>query len=68
MPDIIHLVTINAAAFNVYALTEQERLSNWWTKETIAKPEINYLAEFKFGKKYHNKMRITELVPNKRVT
>ena len=69
MPDIVHLVTINADTLAVYrAITEQKGLSNWWTRDTIAKPEINSIAEFKFGKKYHNKMRITELIPNKKVT
>jgi len=69
MPDIVHLVTINADTLAVYrAITEQKGLSNWWTRDTIAKPEINGIAEFKFGKKYQNKMRITEIIPNKKVT
>ena len=68
MPDILHLVNINVSVLNVYrAITEQDGLSNWWTRGTIAKPIINSIAEFNFGKKYQNKMKIIELLPNKRV-
>ena len=68
MPDIIHLVTINTSVSKVYkAITEKEGLSGWWTKDNTAKPEINSIAEFNFGKKYRNEMRIIELLPDKRV-
>jgi uncharacterized protein YndB with AHSA1/START domain len=68
MPDILHLLTINTNVSTVYkAITEKEGISGWWTKDNNAKPEANSIAEFNFGKKYHNEMRIIELIPNKKV-
>jgi uncharacterized protein YndB with AHSA1/START domain len=68
MPDILHLVRIRAPVETVYgAITDQEGLRSWWTAETIAEPEVGSIAEFKFGERYHNKMRITKLDPCKAV-
>jgi uncharacterized protein YndB with AHSA1/START domain len=68
MPDIRHFVTIDAPPKVVYkAVTEQEGLAGWWTTETIARPEVGTILEFKFGDKYHDKMRLTKLVPDRRV-
>lgn len=68
MENIRHYLVIQAPIQKVYeAITSQEGLSNWWTEETIAKPEIGFLNEFKFGEEYLNKMRIKELIPNKSV-
>lgn len=68
MPELKHLVTINAPAAAVYrALTEQEGLAGWWTVQTIARPEVGYLIDFRFGRHYHNQMEITRLEPEKRV-
>ncbi len=69
MADIRHLFTINAPASKVYkAITDQEGLANWWTKETKAEPTVGSIAEFRFGERYLNRMRITSLVPDKKVT
>lgn len=69
MEHIRHYLVIKAPVETVYqALTTQEGLSSWWTRRTIAKPEVGFLNEFRFGELYHNKMRVTELIPNKRVS
>jgi uncharacterized protein YndB with AHSA1/START domain len=68
LADIKHLLTIKASPEKVYqAIIEQEGLANWWTRETLAKPQVGSVSEFKFGNKYHNKMRITRLEPHKLV-
>ena len=68
MPDIKHLVTIEAPVGTVYkAVTEQAGLAGWWTKETVAGFKVGSILEFKFGDKYHNKMRLTKLEENRRV-
>ena len=68
MPDIKHLLRINASPSNVFkAITETEGLSNWWTRQAKAKPAINSIAVFDFGDKYHNEMRITDLTDGKKV-
>lgn len=62
MAEIRHLLEINAPSSVVYrALTEQAGLQAWWTPETIATPKVGSVAEFKFGSRYHNKMRVTRL-------
>jgi uncharacterized protein YndB with AHSA1/START domain len=68
MADINHLLYIDAPPQKVYqALTTQEGLASWWTDETKARPEIDSIAEFKFGDRFHNKMRITKLEADKLV-
>jgi uncharacterized protein YndB with AHSA1/START domain len=68
MTEIRQYLTIRAPVEKIYrALTEQEGLAGWWTEDTIAKPEVNAIIEFKFGDVYHNKMRITRLEPDRRV-
>jgi len=68
MPDIRHLLTINAPKEKVYrAITHQDGLAGWWTKQTKAKPETGSIAEFRFGDRYFNQMRITRLEPNSAV-
>ncbi len=74
MPNITHYLVINAPAETVYkAVTEEAGLASWWAKNTIAKPEVGFTDEFIFGDssknykgegRHHNKMLVTELVPN----
>jgi len=60
-------VTVKASSENVYdALTTQEGLAGWWSKQTTAKPEIGYLNTFTFGNLV-NKMTVVELTSNERV-
>ena len=68
MPDIRHLVIIDAPPETVYrAVTEQVGLAGWWTTEAVARPEAGSILEFTFGDEYHSKMRLSRLIPNRRV-
>ncbi len=68
MPDIRHYLEINAPAPRVYvAVTEQKGLAGWWTQDTVAQPEVDTIAEFRFGARYHNKMKIVRLDPDSKV-
>ena len=69
MPDIIHQLTITASPLDVFwALTEQERLAMWWTRDTRAKPEVGSIAEFGFNERaVVFRMQITALETDKRV-
>ena len=68
MADIKHYLIIRAPMETVYrAVTEQAGLAGWWTEETIAEPVVGSISEFKFGDRYHNRMKITHLVPDRRV-
>jgi uncharacterized protein YndB with AHSA1/START domain len=68
MPDILHRIGIKVSPEKVYAaLTEQEGLSGWWTKETKATPMVGAVLKFRFGDHGFNDMKVLELVPGKRV-
>lgn len=68
MSAIRHLLTINAPPERIYkALTEEEGLQSWWTENAKARPEIGSVAVFDFGARFHNEMKIDELVPPERV-
>jgi uncharacterized protein YndB with AHSA1/START domain len=68
MADIKHFLVIKAPAKTVFnAITEQEGLASWWTTNTIAKPEVGFVDEFKFGDEYHNKMKVIKLEKDKLV-
>lgn len=65
MADIRHLVVIDASPETVYAaLTQQSGLAGWWTTETVAEPVVGSVAEFRFGSRYHNRMRVEKLEQN----
>ncbi|MDP4263367.1 MAG: SRPBCC domain-containing protein [Bacteroidota bacterium] len=66
MADIKHFVVIKAPVNTVYkAITEQEGIAGWWSRDIIAKPEPGFVNEIKFGDRYHNKMKITKLEKDK---
>lgn len=68
MAEIKMNVAIKAVPEKIYkVLTTQEGLSNWWARETSAKPQVGFVNVFTFGKKYRNEMKVTNLIPNKRV-
>ena len=68
METIRHLLVIDGSVDTVYrALTEQTGLSGWWTTRTVAVPVVGSHAEFSFGDRYHNVMRIASLEENRRV-
>ncbi|NII25509.1 SRPBCC domain-containing protein [Pseudoflavitalea sp. X16] len=65
--DIRINVVIKATPEKVYkAVTTQEGIESWWCKHTTAKPEVEFVNIFIFGK-FRNEMEVTKLVPNKRV-
>ena len=67
MPDIRHLVEINSPANVVYrAVTEQAGLAAWWTPTCKAEPKVGAVLVFDFNDQYHNEMRVTNLVPDRR--
>ena len=68
MAEIRHLLEINSPAGKIYeAVTTKEGLTGWWTAGAKAIPEINSIAEFDFGNRYHNEMKIINLIPDKYV-
>ncbi|HTD24846.1 MAG TPA: SRPBCC domain-containing protein [Terriglobales bacterium] len=68
MPDILHRVGIKASPDKVYeALTEQEGLAGWWTRNTKASPAVGAVNQFRFGDKGFNDMKVVELAPGQRV-
>ncbi len=49
MPDIMHLIKINASPERVYeALTTAEDISNWWTRDAVLDSKIGGTGEFGF--------------------
>lgn len=67
MPEIRINVAIKATPEKVYhAITTQEGLASWWTKQTTAKPEVGFVNVFIFGTS-RNEMKVIDLTPNKRV-
>jgi uncharacterized protein YndB with AHSA1/START domain len=66
MFEILHILTIRAEPSTVYsAITEENGIALWWTDQVKARPEENTIAEFSFGEKYHNKMRVSKLEKNR---
>ena len=60
-------VVIKTTPGKVYnAITTQEGLESWWCKNTIAKPELEFVNIFVFGK-FRNEMKITKLTPGKKL-
>lgn len=68
MADIRHMLLIDAPVDTVYrAITEQDGLAGWWTRQTVAAPEVGSFAEFRFGDRYTDKMRVAVLEPGRKV-
>ena len=68
MPSIKHYLVIKAVAEKVYtALSKTEGLCGWWTVEAKADERVGGTAEFIFGERYYNKMKITNLLNSKKV-
>jgi len=70
MADIQHRIVIEAPLEDVYsALTEQDKLSAWWTRAETSGEEGS-IAGFFFGPNGEHRvdMKITELDPNRKVT
>ncbi|TDF89718.1 SRPBCC family protein [Paenibacillus piri] len=68
MANIEHLQTVHVPASKVYeTLTTAEGLSEIWTNELIVNNQIGFINEFRFGSNDITKMRIEELITNKKV-
>jgi ribosomal-protein-alanine N-acetyltransferase len=68
LAELRHLVAIDAPVSAVYrALTEQAGLAGWWTTAVVAEPRVGSVAEFDFGDRYHNEMRVAALDRDARV-
>ena len=68
MAEIRHLIVIAASPEKVFgALTEQAGLGGWWTTAVKATAVLGSIAEFDFGDRYHNEMRVTRLEANRLV-
>ena len=69
MTDILHKISINASAEDIYnAITTAEGLKSWWAVDTEAEPRTESLALFGFfNRTVVFRMRIDELTPFKRV-
>ena len=69
MAAIKHLLVINSLPEHIYsAITTKEGVANWWTEQTKIGNKVGDINIFDFGERYHNEMKILNLVPNKQVT
>ncbi|MGB5892554.1 MAG: SRPBCC domain-containing protein [Ignavibacteriaceae bacterium] len=68
MPSIKHYLLIKAQPEKVYtALSKTEGLCGWWTTSAKTDENIGGTAEFIFGERYYNRMKITNLQDSKSV-
>jgi uncharacterized protein YndB with AHSA1/START domain len=68
MPNVKHLLAIDAPAEKVFeAVTTRDGVAGWWTSENSTTGEVGGHAEFTFGDRYHNRMRILQMEPGRRV-
>jgi uncharacterized protein YndB with AHSA1/START domain len=71
MPDIMHLIKINASAEQVYrALTTSEGIRNWWTRDADLDSTVGGEGEFRFGSyggTHITRVSVVELIPSLRV-
>ena len=69
MPDIRHLVFIRSTPEKIYeAITTQQGIASWWSIHNNAKLEVGSTYRISFGGDYFKDIKITELVPNKKVS
>ncbi len=70
MAAIVKEITIAATPENVFnALTQQDGIARWWTDDLTAKPEVGFIAEFRFTRWGGGVLRfeIAELDADKKV-
>ncbi len=68
MADILHRIAIKATTDMVFrALTEEQGLAGWWTKNVKASAEVGAIDRFQFGDRGFNVMKVMELALGKRV-
>ena len=68
MPSIKHYLLIKVPSGEVYnSITKTMGLRGWWTVGAKADERVDGTAEFIFGERYYNKMKITNLLNSKKV-
>ena len=68
MPDIRHLVFIKSTPEKIYeAISTQKGIASWWSVHNNALPQTGMVYRISFGGDYYKEIKITELVPNKKV-
>ena len=68
MPDIRHLVFIKSTPEKIYeAITTEKGIASWWSVHNNARPQTGSVYRISFGGDYYKEIKITELVPNKKV-
>lgn len=68
MPDILHLVGIEAPASKVFlALSTTRGLAEWWTEKVSGDESIGGVLRFQFDDHGRNDMKVMELMPAQRV-
>ena len=68
MAAIKHLLLIKSPAEKIYsAITTKKGITNWWTEQTEIGNNVGETNIFDFGERYHNEMKIINLVPDKLV-
>jgi uncharacterized protein YndB with AHSA1/START domain len=68
MAVIKHYLIVRSSPEKIYkALTTKVGAANWWTVQTEIGNKVGDINIFDFGERYHNKMEIVDLQPNKRV-
>ena len=68
MADINHLLHINAKADTIYhALVNEIGLKGWWTEQTVVDSGAGATIDFRFGEKYHNRMKVLRQEPDQTV-
>lgn len=66
--DIVHIVDIKTTPDRLYeAVTTQQGLAGWWTRQTKAEPKVGAINEFGFGPDMSFKLRVDKLDPGNRV-
>jgi len=68
MPDIRHLVFIQSTPEKIYkAIATQEGIASWWSVHNNAKEETGSTYRISFGSDYFKEIKITELIPDRKV-
>ncbi len=68
MSSIEHFQIVNSPVQNVYeVLTTEKGLSEIWTNDLIFNNEIGAINVFRFGERDESKIRVEELIVNKKV-
>lgn len=67
MSEIIHQIGVKVAPKALYAaITKEEGLVNWWTRNTEAETRLGGIIKFRFGD-LGTDVKIIELIPDQRV-